>query len=80
MPTITIPARVITAFADLGEYQDTIQDEDSKDIPNPQTKSQFGKQVLIDTIKQMTKSEELDKVAAADRKTAKDAFQGVTIT
>ncbi len=75
MTTLNIPERVITAFADRGNYQATIQDKDGKSLPNPLTKAEFGKQHLIDKLKQMTKSVELDNIASVDKKTAFDGYE-----
>lgn len=64
MPTVNfeIPNRTINALAGIYGYQSTIPDNGGQ-IPNPETKNQFAKRMVIEHLKRITLSWEKDERA-----------------
>lgn len=58
------------AFAGAYGYQATIKDAEGNDIPNPQTKPQFAKEIVKRFCKEVVQAYEAGKAAEAARKTA----------
>lgn len=61
--TLTIPNNkiddILNAFANNFNYQEFIIDQNGATIPNPVTKAEFAKSVLIDFIKDVYKSNKI---------------------
>lgn len=63
--TINIPdnqiTRVLDGIAEDNGYQATIIDEEGNSIPNPETKAQFAKRIVIERVKGMVLAGERKK-------------------
>jgi len=74
--TITIPdeiaPRVIDGVAGQHGYQETVLDEEGNEIPNPETKAQFAKRVILEGVKNAVLSWEAVQAAEAARTAAID--------
>jgi hypothetical protein len=57
---LSIPERVIDAFAVRFGYSENIGDEDNKTIPNPQSKGDFFIETLNDWIVGQAQSKEIE--------------------
>lgn len=69
--TITIPdnmvTRVIDGVAGQNNYQETVQDDDGYEIPNPETKGQFVKRMVRQYLKENVKAWEANQAASSAR-------------
>src|SRR5512143_1305688 len=69
--TVTIPddklARVIDGVAAAGGYQENIRQPDGSTIPNPETKGQFVKRMVVRWVKSMVLRSELEAAIEVDR-------------
>lgn len=82
--TLTIPddkiQRIITAFTKEFGYQDNITNEDGTTSPNPETKAQFTKRMVIEYIKQTTRNYEANIAAGAARVSTNADVNSINIT
>ena len=82
--TVNIPdalqGRVVEALARLNGYQDEIV-QNGVTIPNPVSKAQFARQVVINYIKETVKAYEADQAQNSALKSARDKVESeVSVT
>jgi hypothetical protein len=70
-----IAQRVIDGIAGAHGYQDVIIGIDDSETPNPETKAQFAKRVIIADIKNAVKSYEAIQAAETARITAIESVE-----
>jgi hypothetical protein len=62
--------RILTAYTNAHGYQPTLTQPDGTSIPNPQTRAQFFKQKLAETVRETVKAYEAGQAAEDARKAA----------
>lgn len=82
--TLTIPdgvlTRVIDGFARANNYRSTVFDENHVEIPNPETKAQYCKRMLIAYIKASVLRAERDAAVDAVSATVSSDVDAINIT
>lgn len=81
---LTIPdaslTRVVNGICAYHGYTDLIEDVDGSMIPNPETKSQFAKRMLVTSVKNWLKNIEGEQAAAIARASAVSGVDPIDIT
>ncbi|HEY0171513.1 MAG TPA: hypothetical protein VGB98_10855 [Pyrinomonadaceae bacterium] len=62
--------RILNAYTGAHGYQPTVKDAAGQDVPNPQTRAQFFKQKLAETVRETVKSYEAGLASEDARKAA----------
>ena len=82
--TFDIPAdkkdRIIDGYCGHYGYQETVTDEEGKEIPNPQTKTQFVKKRMIQSLKDPVITYENKQVREAQTADIKTEVDNIDIT
>lgn len=73
-------ARVRDAVAAAYGYSATIPNVDGTTSPNPQTKTQFVKQVIANLVKNIVKNYEADRDSLVARQSAISSVDAINIT
>lgn len=81
---LTIPndkiQRIITAFTSEYGYQATVTDAEGNVTANPETEAAFTKRMVVEHVKQVTKTYEGNLAAGTARKTVETDVATINIT